>query len=260
MKTEAIPSPLLEESDKSFWHGYTGFYDERLPQTMPDPIVEFGVFHGNSIRWLLEKYPDAQIYGADILHVQPEWPTSTRVEYRCVDQSNELAVAEFFRTIPRPGMIIEDGSHLPSHQARCLRLGLEHLKPGGLYILEDIHSSHPQHQLYHEELSATPLADNTQHHPTVLSLLMCFEHILRTKQSLHQQQLRQFATPTFMTETQLHRVFKRIKRIDFFKRATLPTRCYSCNSSSFNYTDFKCECGVDLMHIADSMTVIIEAH
>lgn len=252
-------SPLLEESDKSFWHGYMDFYDRLLPHIMADPIVEFGVFHGHSIRWLMQKYPTVQIYGVDILQIQPEWPTSDRVEYRCVDQSNERAVAEFFRGIPRPGMIIEDGSHIPSHQARCLRLGLEHLKPGGLYILEDIHSSHPQHELYRDELGAVSPPNGMQQHPTVLSLLLCFEHMLRTGQSLSAQQLRQFSTPGFMTEAQLSTAFKKIKRIEVFKRATLPSRCYACNSTSFNYIDFKCECGVDLMKTADSMTVLIEA-
>lgn len=251
-------SPLLEESDKSFWHGYLDFYARLFPQTMIDPIVEFGVFHGHSISWLLGKYPDAKIYGVDILQIQPEWPSSDRVEYRCVDQSNERAVAEFFRSIDKPGMIIEDGSHIPSHQARCLRLGLEHLKQGGLYILEDIHSAHPTHELYREELGNVPAPNAAQQHPTVLSLLLCLEHLLRTGQSLTHQQLRQFATPGFMTETQLKAMFAKIKRIEFFKRTTLPTRCYACNSTSFNYTDFKCECGVDLMKVADSMTVFIE--
>lgn len=258
MTDTALHSPLLDESDKSFWHGYMDFYAGRLPATMADPIVEFGVFHGHSIRWLLDKYPEAQIYGVDILQIQPEWPTSERVDYRCVDQSNERAVAGFFHSIARPGMIIEDGSHIPSHQARCLRLGLAHLKPGGLYILEDIHSAHPQHELYAEELGALPVPNGAQQHPTVLSLLLCFEHLLRTGQSLGPQQLRQFAVPEFMSEDQLKAVFARIKRIEFFKRTTLPTRCYACNSTSFNYTDFKCACGVDLMKVADSMTVFIE--
>lgn len=258
MTDTKIHSPLLDESDKSFWHGYLGFYERLLPQVMTDPIVEFGVFHGHSIRWLLDTYPAAKIYGVDILQIQPEWPTSERVEYRCVDQSNERAVSEFFRSIPKPGMIIEDGSHIPSHQARCLRLGLEHLKQGGLYVLEDIHSSHPQHELYREELGETQPPNNAQQHPTVLSLLLCFEHLLRAGKSLNPQQLRQFATPGFMNEEQLKAMFEKIKRIEFYKRAKLPTRCYACNSTSFNYTDFKCECGVDLMKVADSMTVFIE--
>lgn len=259
MNDSQLKSPLLEASDKSFWHGYIDFYNRVLPETLDAPIVEFGVFHGHSIRWLLEKYPTARIYGVDILQVQPEWPVSDRVEYRRVDQSDERAVSELFRTLDSPGLIIEDGSHIPSHQARCLRLGMAHLKPGGLYILEDIHSSHPQHELYQEELGIQVPPNKAKQHPTVLSLLLCFEHLLRTNSSLSPQQLRQFATPGFMTESQLNTLFQRIKRIEFFKRATLPTRCYACNSTAFNYTDFKCECGVDLMKVADSMTVLLES-
>lgn len=193
-------SPLLEESDKSFWHGYVDFYDRVLPAEMTAPIVEFGVFHGNSIRWLLSRYPQARIYGVDILHEQPEWPVSERVEYRCVDQSNERAVASFFQSIEAPGLIIEDGSHIPSHQARCLRLGLQVLRPGGVYVLEDIHSSHPMHELYAEEFANKhKLKGSGRQYPTVLSLLLCFEHLLRTGQALSESQLQQFAQPDFMS-------------------------------------------------------------
>lgn len=251
-------SPLLSESDKSFWHGYTEFYSEKLPRTVGRPIVEFGVLHGNSIRWLLEKYPDEQIYGVDILQIQPGWPISERVDYRCVDQSNERSVENFFRSIPSPGLIIEDGSHVPSHQARCLRFGLECLAPGGFYILEDLHTSHPQHELYLEEFGGKP--GNSKYHPTVLSLLLCFEHLLRIGRRMSEQQLQQFSVPGFMSGAQLDLMFSKIKRIDFYKRAKLPSRCYACNSTSFNYTDFTCACGVDLMKVADSMTAFIEVN
>ena len=55
------PYSLLSHSDKSFWHGYLSFYESHLPRNIEGLIVEFGVFKGNSIRWLSQKYPEAKI-------------------------------------------------------------------------------------------------------------------------------------------------------------------------------------------------------
>jgi hypothetical protein len=38
-------------------------------------------------------------------------------------------------------LIVDDGSHLTSHQIKSLELLRPKLKPGGIYILEDIHTS-----------------------------------------------------------------------------------------------------------------------
>ena len=45
-------------------------------------------------------------------------------------------------------LVIEDGSHHPIHQRNCLVETLPHVREGGLYILEDIHTAHPAHALY----------------------------------------------------------------------------------------------------------------
>ena len=86
-------------------------------------MVEFGVFKGNSIRWLPRRYPAARIVGADILPVQPEWPIDPRVEYALVDPLRDDEVEALLNRLPPPALIIEDGSHIPSHQWRCFRCG-----------------------------------------------------------------------------------------------------------------------------------------
>jgi len=86
--------PIDSTSDKSFWHGYTAFYEPRLPTSINGLVLEFGVFKGNSIRWLQARYPTATIVGADILPMQPEWPVDARATYRVVDQGSEEGVAE----------------------------------------------------------------------------------------------------------------------------------------------------------------------
>jgi hypothetical protein len=59
-------------SDKIFWHGYIPFYETFFEGRAFERIAEFGVYKGRSIRWLLQRFPDASIHGADILPIQAE--------------------------------------------------------------------------------------------------------------------------------------------------------------------------------------------
>jgi hypothetical protein len=63
------------DSDKHYWHRYSHFYQRHF-ETLGrvSRILEYGVFKGASIRWLREMYPDAEIFGVDIVPPRPEWP------------------------------------------------------------------------------------------------------------------------------------------------------------------------------------------
>ncbi|WP_155624442.1 hypothetical protein [Burkholderia diffusa] len=246
-----MSSQLLSSSDKSFWHGYLGFYEQHLPKTVAGSILEFGVFKGNSIRWLLQTFPNAKIVGADILQIQPEWPTHENVEYRQVDQADEQAVSALVRGIDDLELIIEDGSHFPSHQSICLKHGIDALLPGGTYVLEDVHTSHPAHDQYRQEFG-------DQLGQTSLSVLLGLEHVRRLGEMPSEDQFLALAAGTHFSLDDVRRLHAQIETISFYRRATLPTSCWRCGSTSFNYHALKCECGVDLLSEADSMTIVIK--
>ncbi|HPJ56152.1 MAG TPA: hypothetical protein PLJ99_00090 [Kiritimatiellia bacterium] len=262
-------SPLLARSDKSFWHGYLDFYGAHLPKDIRGLIVEFGVFKGHSIQWLLHTYPAAQIIGVDILPVQPEWPTGSRVTYRQLDQGSEDQVRSFFDGIRPPALILDDGSHVPAHQSRCLKHGFNRLKPGGMYILEDIHTSHPAHPLHQREFHANrairwlsgvlPSRKAARpDHQTALTLLLALEHIRRSgRDRLSDRERAVLSAGTHFTEADVLRLHAQIQAIHVYKRATLPAACYACGATSFDYHRLKCGCGVDLLGEADSMSVLI---
>jgi hypothetical protein len=256
------PLPIDVDSDKSFWHGYTGFYEARLPADLTGLIVEFGVFKGNSVRWLLRRYPAARIVGVDILPQQPGWPIDEHVEYRRLDQGSESGVNSLFQSLPPPLLIIEDGSHVPSHQSRCLRLGFPALAPGGIYILEDIHTSHPSHAQYREEFDRGALGrllarDGTTHQ-TALSVLLAFEHIKRRGDArLTEADLGQLAAGGPYSRDELVTLFGGIESIEIYRRATLPARCWKCGSDTYSYARYRCVCGVEVLAEADSMSVFI---
>jgi len=268
-------SPLLQQSDKFFWHDYIDFYEKNLPNKITGHIVEFGVFKGNSIRWLLERFPQAEvIWGLDILPVQNSWPKDPRVMYNQVDQGSETDVANFFKRTPSPELIIEDGSHIPSHQARCLKYGMSALKPGGLYILEDIHTSIPGHQLFNSELSTIPRLvqsffsrlgllknssafQNTM--PTALSVLLAIEQNRRLGLSrLNDASLKLLSIGSNFSDNDIRSLDEQISDVFVYKRATLPRACYSCGSTVFDYNRFVCSCGTGVFDHTDSMAILIK--
>ena len=265
-----LKSPLDESSDKSFWHGYTAFYEGLLPADIDGLIIEFGVFKGNSVRWLLARYPRARIVGVDILPVQAEWPVDPRVEYRQADQGSEDQMAALLADLPPPQLIIEDGSHVPAHQARCLRLGMDRLLPGGLYILEDAHTSLPSHALYRQELVNSSKGKPGQalhnllqrnavpRHATALSLLLGLEHVRRlSDEAARQRALEALDIGGHFDRQAIERLHRCIASIRVYRRSTLPLRCYRCGSEAFDYHAYRCRCGVELYAEADSMSVAI---
>lgn len=132
-------------------HCYTMAYNA-LFQAMRDKpinILEIGLNVGAhdrnkidalpSIDMWLEYFPHAKIDGIDIVETK-HLTTPERVQLATADQSSPASLAEAMKTLGNKSydVIIDDGSHAPSHQ----RISFENLAPnlasGGLYIIEDL--------------------------------------------------------------------------------------------------------------------------
>jgi hypothetical protein len=243
---------LLKGSDKQFWHRYIPIYDEELGKlTKCSRILEFGVFKGESIRWINNKFPNAEIFACDILPIQSEWPIAQNIKYSYVDQGSPETIKALFKTIGDDlDLIIEDGSHLPDHQKNCLIESLRHISSGGIYILEDLHTSHPEH-FYYKKIGSNYIGP--------FHLLLCFEHLISTGKNLDKNILKEISSNSLFTSEQIEYIFQKISNIKIYKRATLPHKCYFCGSTDFNYHKLKCKCGTGLYSPSDSITAIITA-
>jgi hypothetical protein len=243
-------SPRLEESDKAYWHRYVEFYEGEFAALGDvSHVLEFGVLDGCSIRWLADRFPAARIVGADLLPPRPEWPASPRIEYAAVDQGSIEGIRSLLdRLAVRFDLIIDDGSHLPIHQRNCLVECLAHVRDGGIYVVEDIHTSHPAHEFHRQP----------GHPPAIgpLQLLLAIEHLKSAGAVLDPATVRGLAGGPFSAED-IERIFRRADRIRFHRRATLPLRCYRCGRSDYDYAALRCRCGVDLYAAADSITAVI---
>ncbi len=239
-------------SDKHYWHRFSAFY-ERHFATLGEvsSILEYGVLDGASIRWLRLLFPQAEIVGVDILPVQPSWPVGPGITYRTVDQASRPAIGRLLHDLGRRfDLVIEDGSHFPPHQAHCLAETFPLVREGGIYILEDLHTSHPRHSYYRDYC-----APGT---PNCLHLLLYIEHLRATGQTMRPADIGRLAHPGMFTEADVSGLAAMIGRVEIFRRATLPLRCYACGTDDFDPVALVCRCGVDLDILsADSMTSVL---
>jgi hypothetical protein len=244
----------IEKSDKFYWHRYVDTYLRAFGQ-LGDvrTVVEFGIFKGESIRWLAELFPQAIIYAADILPLQPEWPRGKQIRYAQVDQGDRPRVGELLDEIDTPiDLIIEDGSHIPQHQAWCLTEGLKRLRPGGLYIVEDLGTSHPAQPAF-----AHFSVRENRWQPNVLNVLLALQHLKDIGRPVTPDIAASLSAPEFFSSPEIAALAGQIAHAEIFKRTQLPLRCHACGQADFDYIQWRCRCGAPLYEAADSMTALV---
>ena len=141
-------------TDKATMHGYTRYYNELLATWRHKPItlVEIGVDGGESIKMWSEYFtsPDTHIYGVDIHDKKGDLG---RGKFVLGDATQPNFIHDLVNLTGPVDIIVDDGSHMVSQQKDSLRLLWPSLKPGGLYIVEDCHSSYHYPWTTHEEVS-----------------------------------------------------------------------------------------------------------
>lgn len=137
----------LEELAKKYgtdkyMHGYCPHYESALGHLRAEPIrlLEIGVDHGWSMRMWRDFFPSATLVGVDIntsIHgLDPNDVTIDRVDCDDVDQLRSFAA----RYEPFD-VIVDDGGHSMRQQQLAVVTLWDLLKPGGFFIMEDMHTS-----------------------------------------------------------------------------------------------------------------------
>lgn len=119
---------------------YLAVYEQLLTplRERPFALLELGVWGGHSLEMWRDAFPRATIVGVDLR--PPDLDLGPRVHIAQGDQSDP-DLMERLRGAYAPGgfdVIIDDASHIGVLTARSLQiLYPEHLRPGGLYCIED---------------------------------------------------------------------------------------------------------------------------
>jgi hypothetical protein len=126
-------------------HNYTEVYElffSPLKNTAKK-VFEIGIAGGGSLEMWRDYFPKATIYGIDI--VPKGELDSDRLKTFVADQASRRQLAAF---IARFGgfydIIIDDGGHTMEQQQVSLGFLFKYLRPGGYYVIEDVHTSLPQ--------------------------------------------------------------------------------------------------------------------
>jgi len=146
-------------------HGFTKVYNDLLNDIKNDKFnfLEIGVFYGSSIKMWNEYFINANIYAADnyvglngngnkfvepdkfVKEVNNNKELYNRVNIVYLDQSKEEDLKKYVQHCKQSNLkfkvILDDGSHLMKDQQLTFFYLFEILEEGGIFIMEDTHTS-----------------------------------------------------------------------------------------------------------------------
>lgn len=122
-------------------HDYLGVYEKQLGHLRDQrfQLVEIGVHKGSSTRMWAEYFSRAKVIGIDI-DPACRRHADERIEILIGDQGSPSFLARLARRL-RPLVLVDDGSHQWTHQIDSFRTLFPVVRPGGYFIVEDIHTS-----------------------------------------------------------------------------------------------------------------------
>lgn len=131
------------DTDKTTHHGYDRFYPlflAPLKRHRKLTIVEIGYGEGKSIPFWQILFPRAHVVCLD----RDVSLVGEGFQVLKVDQADPAALQAAIASIRHPvHLIVDDGSHFPPHQLSSLSILFDQLlRPGGIYIVEDVETSY----------------------------------------------------------------------------------------------------------------------
>lgn len=141
---------LTAGTDKAVLHQYTMMYPyvlESLRGTSFN-MLEIGTYKSESLRMWSDYFPRAQIYGAD----KGSHFAKFSEQISQMDQASTSDIQRLAR-MRNWTVVVDDGSHKPTHQLNTFMHFFSALQPGGVYIIEDVETSfwawgQPRSKLY----------------------------------------------------------------------------------------------------------------
>jgi len=125
------------------WTHYFPAYENHFSRYVNRPVVfwEIGVGEGGSLP-LWKKYlgPYAQVVGLDI--VDKSAFEEDQIAIRTGDQSDPAVLQRLLDEFGPPDVVLDDGSHVMTHQEATFRYVYPRMARDGVYAVEDLHTSY----------------------------------------------------------------------------------------------------------------------
>lgn len=145
---EYKPGELTRLADKyktdkgSILHRYTEVYECFFYplKSSARKICEIGILEGASLQMFAEYFTGAVIYGIDIKDASHL--NSDRIRTFVADQSDRNQLSAFAAAFGSEfDLILDDGGHSMPQQQISFACLFKNVRPGGYYIIEDVHTS-----------------------------------------------------------------------------------------------------------------------
>ena len=132
------------------WEHYFDIYHRHFSKFVGGEvnILEVGVYSGGSLEmWRHYFGPSCTIHGVDIVPACKGHENSYTKIY-VGDQADREFWADVKERVPRLDILVDDGGHGTTQQIVTLEEMLPHLRPGGVYLCEDIHGANNEFTSY----------------------------------------------------------------------------------------------------------------
>ena len=139
------------------WDHYFEIYHRHLSKFVGREVhcVEIGVYSGGSLEmWKQYLGPASVVYGVDVVPACRVFEDE-RTRISIGDQADRTFWRRFKERYPVIDVLIDDGGHRPEQMIVTLEEMLPHLRPGGVYLCEDVHGGSHGFSSYIHSLAAT---------------------------------------------------------------------------------------------------------
>jgi hypothetical protein len=122
------------------WDHYFDLYHRHFSRFVGQKVdvVEIGIYSGGSLEMWLDYFgAGCHVYGVDVEESCRVY-ASDRVSVFIGDQADRSFWTKFTSEVPEVDIVIDDGGHEPEQQIVTLEEMLPRIRPGGIYLCEDI--------------------------------------------------------------------------------------------------------------------------
>jgi len=126
------------------WEHYFNIYETYFSKYRSRPILmmEIGVQTGGSTRmWKSYFHKDSKIVGIDI-NIECKKHECDGIDIHIGDQNDKKFIESLIEKYGSFDIILDDGSHINQHQINTFEWLFPHVVDGGLYLIEDTHTSY----------------------------------------------------------------------------------------------------------------------
>jgi hypothetical protein len=126
------------------WRHYFPVYHRHFAKFVGRPVnvLEIGIYSGGSLPMWRDYFgPHANVFGVDVEPTCKSYE-GERIKVFIGDQADPKFWKRFKAEVPALDVVIDDGGHYPHQQATTLEQTLPHLRPGGVFVCEDVQHPH----------------------------------------------------------------------------------------------------------------------